>query len=327
MKTVYLSSFSHKNGGAELSFNSKYKLEDKNAIISNQFDLPILGESLYLFSQSYFLSAFFSPFLRYKKLDLDADQYCANGLDCIALVNTLTKKNVKNKRVVLHVRSELELFRISYLCSDKIYKKVIKFVARLILKLNEKIYRKKLFRLSKKSNLQVVFNSEYSENLGHSIYSGIESLIETPLEISRINYTNVNVGINAFHCVGWRKNKGSDIIRALALSFPNKKFFIYGHELISTGVEFPNIVFVGFINDWIEKLSARDLVLVPSLVPETFSRVTAEALIQNKQILASSIGNIPYLLKEYPNRLVLNPCDIREWIEKILHLDECSLHN
>lgn len=327
LKTIYLSSFHHQNGGAELSFSSKYRLKAKNGILGVQFYLPILGESLYSFNWAYLLSAIFSSFLKYKNLSLEADQYCANGLDCIALVNTLSNKNIDNKRVFLHVRSELELFRISDLCSDRIEKRTLKRILRVVLQYNAKRYKKKLFILRKKCDFQVIFNSEYTANLGGNIYNGLESTIENPVEISRINYTNVAVGINAFHCVGWRKNKGSAIIRDLALAFPNKKFFIYGRDLISTGAEFPNIVFVGFKNDWIEKLTAGDLVLVPSLVPETFSRVTAEALIHSKQILASSVGNIQFLLKDYPNRLVLNPCDINEWIKKILHLDECSLHN
>lgn len=329
MKTKdYYSSYHYKYGGAEISFVSRYSL-NKNDISDYRLTIPIFGDFIYSTRYSYLIFVLFSPLLGYKRYSTKADLLFANGLDGIALVNTLYKKNINSKTIYIHVRSEIELFKISPLCNDNFIKQLLKFLAQKVLDLNSSIYKKRLTWIARNSKIIVLYNSPYTKHIGNETYRSFEYKIETPYSLGNINYRpqKITGGIKKIFCVGWSQNKGKQIIYELSLIFKDITFVVVGVNKKISKPESNNILFLGFISDWIHLVSCSDLILVPSLVPETFSRVTAEAMYNDKAVLASKIGNIELLLKEHPSCLVNNPCDISEWTKKILDLNADSLHN
>jgi len=68
--------------------------------------------------------------------------------------------------------------------------------------------------------------------------------------------------------------------------------------------------FLGFLGDVVQALHAADVVLAPSLLPETFGRTTIEALATGRPVVATRVGGVPEVLTGQFVRLLVEPGDV-----------------
>ena len=73
-------------------------------------------------------------------------------------------------------------------------------------------------------------------------------------------------------------------------------------------------------------LSMTKILIIPSLVDETYCRVVSEGLMNGIPIIITGFGNIKYLLSDAG--IIVDPFNIDKWIEEIskLYNDKKTLH-
>ncbi len=74
-----------------------------------------------------------------------------------------------------------------------------------------------------------------------------------------------------------------------------------------------SVAFVGYVENPIEKYSGVDVVIVPSLVNESFGLVPIEALSLGIPVIASSAGALPEILQGMPNCTLIANFDVESW--------------
>ena len=89
--------------------------------------------------------------------------------------------------------------------------------------------------------------------------------------------------------------KGDNIITALATKMPKQRFIIIGRGY-SGDVQCANITYLGDTTDLESFYGEISLLLVPSIIPEGFSRVIVEASMNAIPVIANRIGGIPEAL-------------------------------
>lgn len=121
--------------------------------------------------------------------------------------------------------------------------------------------------------------------------------------------------------------KGGEVFIKIAQKMPNEQFMCVGlaSEIIPINKSInarlnrmANVKVVAKTDDIAAIYAQTKILLVPSLVDETFSMVTVEAMANGIPILASPNGNLKYLLEGAG--YLLNPDDIGMWIEAIKFL-------
>lgn len=85
-----------------------------------------------------------------------------------------------------------------------------------------------------------------------------------------------------------------------------------------------NIIFLGWLPDQeiYKNYQEADVVVIPSLAPETFSFVMLEAMANSKPVIASRIGALAEYIKDGENGFLFEPGNIsqlKEILEKIIH--------
>lgn len=130
---------------------------------------------------------------------------------------------------------------------------------------------------------------------------------------THITFVNPNIG------------KGMGVFHKLAQRMPEHKFRIVG-QLVDLSIDnaqtylhlkkMKNVEVVGQVDNMSQVYESTKILLVPSLVDESFSMVTLEAMRNGIPVLGSTSGNLPYLLRD-GGGYVLDTNDIDQWQKKI----------
>jgi glycosyltransferase involved in cell wall biosynthesis len=127
-------------------------------------------------------------------------------------------------------------------------------------------------------------------------------------------------------CVG----KGMGVFHDIAQKMPDHEFMIVGAFVDTTPdnvaiyeslQKMPNVKVAGDTTNMAKVYSRTKILLVPSLVDETFSMVTLEACLNGIPVIASPRGNLPFLVDEGLGYIVPET-DIDEWVKRINELVE-----
>jgi glycosyltransferase involved in cell wall biosynthesis len=78
-----------------------------------------------------------------------------------------------------------------------------------------------------------------------------------------------------------------------------------------------HVSFMGMTQDKTEMYNSIDVVLIPSITPESFSLVAAEATYFGKRIIAFHSGALPETLAEVQTAMLLEHLDARTWAESV----------
>jgi len=114
--------------------------------------------------------------------------------------------------------------------------------------------------------------------------------------------------------------KGGELLVELAYRLQGVEFMCVGlgntffprNKVINEKIaSLKNIKLVKKTDDMLDVYSQTKILLVPSLVDETFSMVVLEGMFNGIPILASNVGNIPYLLED--GGFLLPPNDVIAW--------------
>jgi len=147
----------------------------------------------------------------------------------------------------------------------------------------------------------------------HVIYPPInKDFIAQEKKPSHVTYVNP--------CIG----KGMGVFYSVAKKLPNIQFKMLGALVDKSPVnirvyenikKLPNVEILDTVQDMGNIYRSTKVLMTPSLVDETFSMVTLEALMNGIPVIASKFGNLPYLLEK--GGYCLDVDNINEWVDKI----------
>lgn len=118
--------------------------------------------------------------------------------------------------------------------------------------------------------------------------------------------------------------------------FPDTRFLIVGDEIYETdghggyrerlveqverlGLD-ESVIFTGYRKDIPEIMSALDLVVHASSLPEPFGRVLIEAMAAGKPVVATRAGGVPEVVEDGVTGLLVTPGDVEQLAEAIARL-------
>jgi len=83
-----------------------------------------------------------------------------------------------------------------------------------------------------------------------------------------------------------------------------------------------NIIFEGFIQaeKMLDYYNSTDIVVFPSVVPETFGRVAAEAMAAGKPVIASNVGGIPEIVEHEETGILVEPKNPKQIADAVKYL-------
>ena len=130
--------------------------------------------------------------------------------------------------------------------------------------------------------------------------------------------------------------KGGDVFADIARKMPERKFMSVGlaSEIIPENIKInskikrlSNIKILEKTDNMKDIYAQTKILLIPSLVDETFSMVALEAMANGIPILSSSNGNLPFLVEN--GGFLLDTGDIDSWVDAIKELfsDTLSYNN
>jgi glycosyltransferase involved in cell wall biosynthesis len=200
------------------------------------------------------------------------------------------------------------------------------FVNMLTRPLNTVKIRKDLHRVFREAD-ELYVNSEYMKRavkryVGVDIERIITPIIDRDRVISKekdrkyITLINPDVGKGGSLFVQLSKNMTTNQFMCVGLG----NDFLPENRIINENIKKqPNIIKVQNTDKMSEIYKVTKVLLIPSIVDETFSMVALEAMANGIPVLASNFGNLPYLLGE-DCELILDPFDLFCWEEKIKEL-------
>ncbi len=129
-------------------------------------------------------------------------------------------------------------------------------------------------------------------------YGGIESVLLHFPVYGRGPFPNLgSFDTGAVTLLHSCRTKGVDILLELARVFPSVQFAASrwggAPEAIAQLTNVPNIELLPPVDDIEDVLRRTKILLVPSLVPETFGLVATEAMLRGIPVLASNLGGLP----------------------------------
>lgn len=128
------------------------------------------------------------------------------------------------------------------------------------------------------------------------------------------------------------KHKGIFVLAEIMKRFKNMadiSFLVAGLEEVGTNLldyikknNLNNVVFLSHIppEDMINIYAVSDIVLIPSIWQEPFSRVVGEAFASSVPVIASNVGGPRELIKHGKTGFLVDPQNIQEWEKKIINL-------
>ncbi len=115
--------------------------------------------------------------------------------------------------------------------------------------------------------------------------------------------------------------KGRDIFFAVAAAFPDVEFHGFDFHHCSTDVQHSaNVVLRPFMTDTKPAFRASRVVLIPSMVDETFCKVAFEALEMGCIVVCSSQGNLPNIVTADSGGVVVESFLPEEWVQAMTML-------
>lgn len=234
-----------------------------------------------------------------------------------SILKTLKKNNIP---IVMTVH-DYALISANY----NLYKPNTKFVQSIISNLVF-FYHHKILKIYKKNIDMFICPSEFVKN--KLISAGYDKnkikIIPhfiTNQQDNKITSKQANKYILYFGRLS--KEKGIDVLIQTAKELPEVNFVLAGtgldkknYELIVTSYQLQNIKFIGHKSqsELQQLIKNAELIVMPSLAPETFGLSALEALALNKIVIASNIGALPEIL---PKEFLVKPGDVKALIEKI----------
>ena len=172
----------------------------------------------------------------------------------------------------------------------------------------------------------VLANSQFTAQALHAV--GIPAEVVYPL----IDLGLYRVAGNSRECLLFvnpaYKKKGVEVIPRIAERLPDHKLLVVGNtnpSLKGKVQGHTNILWRGWCNDMREVYGKARIVLMPSLVEETFGRVPVEAGVNGIPTIASHRGGLPESVGE-GGILVEDPSDPLEWIRAIETLEDPRMY-
>lgn len=261
------------------------------------YDIFSLFKKVFIFNKvSYLLSFIFFKFISrvlMKKINPDI---VLGATESVGIIQKFCKKNKIKCGVFIRA---FENFNIE----KKLKNSIKKF---FYSDFSEKTINKMDFIITNSLFMKEKCLSMTSVNDIYIVYPAI-NLKKTPI--------NMNTSIQTIGMVSLRIDKGFNIFKAIRAHFPSIKFIVLGGTEDSLDTV-NNIYIYKWMKNPENVLSKMDMVLVPSIIEETFGRVSVEALRLGKRVLVSNKGGLPETVS-YNQNFIVKDNKLESWIEHI----------
>lgn len=122
---------------------------------------------------------------------------------------------------------------------------------------------------------------------------------------------------NKIKMISTRSDKGFDIFYELSKAFPDYEFEVAGDSSVKNKKKLTkNLTILGWLNDPKSFIEESDVFLVPSLVEETFGRVSVESILTGVTTIVSNAGGLPETVNNNKN-FIVESSDVNDWIKKL----------
>ena len=188
--------------------------------------------------------------------------------------------------------------------------------------------RERFLRIKNNEYVKIVTPSHYLKNIliNNTIDKNIIHVIPNGIDVNYYNSTSLPRNKAISYLGGENVLKGFIevllIYKIIARKNRNVKLYIAGtHHKIERKIG-SNIIYLGYLNEEGTKMlyQKSDVILVPSLLPEAFSLVTAEAMASARPVVAYKSGAINELITDGYNGYLIDIHDIDNFAEKVLYL-------
>ena len=119
-------------------------------------------------------------------------------------------------------------------------------------------------------------------------------------------------------------HKGGEIVLKIAERLQEKKFLVIGNgdaKIITKLKRLPNVTYLPFTDNVKEAYARTRILLVPSIIEESFGRVIIEARLNNIPVIGSNKGNIPNAIGK-AGSIIYDFGNIDAWVEEIKRYDD-----
>ena len=163
----------------------------------------------------------------------------------------------------------------------------------------------------------VVSNSEYTKRTVRKVI-GVDSVVLTPPLAGSPDGQRVRES-GALLFVTPMLHKGVDIAMQVARNLGKEDFIFVGHTKDPVKMEISrisNIQYLPWVEDMSECYAAAKAVIVPSVIPEGYGRVCAEAISRGIPCIVSSVGALSETVGPAGD-VVANHRDVGSWVETV----------
>lgn len=181
-------------------------------------------------------------------------------------------------------------------------------------------------KLSKNKFVSQYVVSDFMRDLVKHVLPNTRVLYPIPLEEDNIGKKNKREYITQ---VNIHKMKGGEVLLNLIKHNPEEKFICIRTEFLSESLDKEikkllneDSLFLPYQTDMSVIYSKTKLLLIPSLVDETFCRTAIEGMMNGIPIITTGNGNLSYLLKDCG---IIEP-DLTKWNDIITNLDQDKLN-
>jgi glycosyltransferase involved in cell wall biosynthesis len=166
--------------------------------------------------------------------------------------------------------------------------------------------------------------SRYMQQMGRKIL-GMDSIVWNPvINLKKYRHDSCREKEYAIGYYSGGKHKGDEIVNKLFSKMPEYQFFIMGRCYTrQTGIVYSNLTYLGDTTDIKEFYGKIDLLLVPSIAEEAFTRVSIEAAVNGIPVIANNVGGIPEALGDSG---ILIDVDLNERIDTNALADKYVYH-
>lgn len=203
----------------------------------------------------------------------------------------------------------------SFLCKNTNCHRGLKYYAKKLYECIDSIgfsqYKRDQFKAIKRAD-EVIANSYYMAEQIYSLYGVTSNVILPDIneEYLKSSYGRLNTlphSGKGVVLIGDSKVKGIDLFIEISKHFPNEHFYVFGRAY-SVPVTQGNITYMPWVSEPAEAYRLAKLVLVPSIWPEAYGRVAAEAKALGIPCIVSRCGGLPEAVN-YDENAIANSLD------------------